>query len=558
MMTLALIAKVSFIYCVALLATTVARRQSASWRALVLASSLAVSLVLPVAAPFAAAIEVRIPELSPATAATTAANAPVMRVLDPQAVDAPVSTVSPEPANTAAAILQMVWLTGALMSMIPMFVSFQRVRSIRRRSTVARIGVDGHNGDTGAEVRMSNAVTVPMVVGVGRPVVLLPETAAEWNAEELSRALRHELEHVRRKDAWTTVIGRIAVAVHWFNPLAWITWRRCLLQIECACDDAVVAAGSHAAYAEQLVSVARQLNRRSARSALAMVKRSDLAIRVHAILDPFAARHRVTSTAALTTIALTCLLAALVAPLQLGATQQGAEPELQPRPAPIKGGATVYGLVQDPTGAPLEGLLLILEKECFGPTAGRQCGYDTWTRSDRYGRFRFTGLPAGPFHITSPIDFVPGIKFQVAMGETLERDITMAIETVVSEFTICAACAGIVVPESLAKEFEADRQDSLEHPVTAPRPAGGWEYYRPGNGDYPTELRDAGVEGTVTIEGVIGIDGVPAAIKTQSTNASLARAAVAALAAELWEPGRVRGVAVEVPFRFLIRYKLKD
>jgi hypothetical protein len=34
--------------------------------------------------------------------------------------------------------------------------------------------------------------------------------------------------------------------------------------------------------------------------------------------------------------------------------------------------------------------------------------------------------------------------------------------------------------------------------------------------------------------------------------------ALASLAEEVWEPGRVRGVAIEVPFRFLIRYVLEE
>lgn len=115
-----------------------------------------------------------------------------------------------------------------------------------------------------------------------------------------------------------------------------------------------------------------------------------------------------------------------------------------------------------------------------------------------------------------------------------------------------------MVPESLSKEFEADRQAALEHPVTAPRPPLGWEYYHPGNGEYPPAARETQVEGTVTVEGVIGIDGVLTNMNAQSSRPLLARAAMASLAGEFWEPGRVRGVGLATPFRFLIRYTLRE
>jgi hypothetical protein len=41
-----------------------------------------------------------------------------------------------------------------------------------------------------------------------------------------------------------------------------------------------------------------------------------------------------------------------------------------------------------------------------------------------------------------------------------------------------------------------------------------------------------------------------------ATHRDLAQAAVDWLSAEFWEPGRIRGVAFDVPFHFLIRYVL--
>lgn len=559
-MTLALIAKVSCILGASLLATSVARRRPASWRALVLGSALAMSLLLPMAAPFVPTTQVRLPFFSGAASTSATPGAAVMKVLDATATDTPQSVVQDGPfQNPVWRVLRFVWFGGVVLSLLPVLTAYRRARALVACAVPDQSYGDSALATSRVQFRTSDLVEVPMVVGLFRPVVLMPRRAIAWRDEDRSRAVQHELEHVRRRDAWTTLIGRCAVAVHWFNPLAWMVWRRCLLQIECACDDAVVANGSATAYAEQLIALARHVKERQRTFALGMATPTDLAVRVRALLDPSPARGQLRPRSAWSIVVLTALLATMLTPLQLSAVQTRAESDVLPqRPAPVRGGGTVYGVVEDPTGAPLEGLVLILESECFGPGVGRACEYNTWTRTGRSGEFRFAGLPPRAFHITAQIDFFPGVKFQIGMGESLERDIRMAVEPVISEFTICADCAAVVVSDSLAKEFEADRQAALDHPVTAPRPPLGWEYYHPGNGEYPPDLREKGVEGTVTIEGVIGPDGVPTDIRAQSASAELARAAKAALAGEFWEPGRVRGVGVPVPFRFLIRYSLKN
>jgi TonB family protein len=75
--------------------------------------------------------------------------------------------------------------------------------------------------------------------------------------------------------------------------------------------------------------------------------------------------------------------------------------------------------------------------------------------------------------------------------------------------------------------------------------------------EYPGSLRDAGLEGTVVVEGRIGTDGFASDLMVVSdVHPALASAAVQAVRAERWEPGRVRGVAIEVPLRMTIDYIL--
>jgi beta-lactamase regulating signal transducer with metallopeptidase domain len=61
-----------------------------------------------------------------------------------------------------------------------------------------------------------------------------------WNqlseAERLA-VLHHELCHLRRSDLWKALAARIIVALHWFNPLAWIAAQRFDESAEWACDN---------------------------------------------------------------------------------------------------------------------------------------------------------------------------------------------------------------------------------------------------------------------------------------------------------------------------------
>ena len=70
-------------------------------------------------------------------------------------------------------------------------------------------------------VTLSNRLSVPMTYGFRRQIIILPEAARDWSADALQRALRHELEHVRRDDWAAQLMARFAVAIYWPHPLVW-------------------------------------------------------------------------------------------------------------------------------------------------------------------------------------------------------------------------------------------------------------------------------------------------------------------------------------------------
>ena len=110
------------------------------------------------------------------------------------------------------------------------------------------------------EVLLHEALTGPMTCGVVHPAIVLPRDAQSWEAEDLNRAIVHELEHVRRGDWVSHCLARAVCAVYWFHPLVWIAWRQLALEAERSCDDAVLGRSEATAYADQLVGLARRLS----------------------------------------------------------------------------------------------------------------------------------------------------------------------------------------------------------------------------------------------------------------------------------------------------------
>jgi len=134
---------------------------------------------------------------------------------------------------------------------------------------------------------------VPMVWGVWRPRLLLPAGFESWTAGKLRGVLLHELAHLKRGDPLALWTAQWVKALHWFNPLAWLTIRQLRADQERACDDAVLRHGVRASdYAQHLLDLSRhtRIAPGLALCALTITRCAPVEGRVKAILDP--KRHR--------------------------------------------------------------------------------------------------------------------------------------------------------------------------------------------------------------------------------------------------------------------------
>ncbi len=87
-------------------------------------------------------------------------------------------------------------------------------------------------------------VTVPTVIGVLRPMILLPGSLLTGlSTEELTAILGHELAHIRRHDLWMNLLQRLIESLLFFHPVVWWLSRRVSAEREVCCDDLVLRAG---------------------------------------------------------------------------------------------------------------------------------------------------------------------------------------------------------------------------------------------------------------------------------------------------------------------------
>ena len=143
----------------------------------------------------------------------------------------------------------------------------------------------------------SRHVSVPLVLYLWRPIIVMPESAAQWPRDRIRAVLLHELAHVKRNDVRTQTVAQMACAAYWFNPLVWFAAHRLRLECERACDDSVLMAGTSGAdYATHLYEIARAVSASaSAPFAIGLaVDGSRLEQRLVAILDPRTPRHSAT------------------------------------------------------------------------------------------------------------------------------------------------------------------------------------------------------------------------------------------------------------------------
>jgi beta-lactamase regulating signal transducer with metallopeptidase domain len=187
---------------------------------------------------------------------------------------------------------------------------------------------------------LGDSSAMPAVFGVVRGHLLLPSSAQRWNPQRLRNVLLHELAHLKRRDPLTLLMGGVARAVHWFNPLVWLALYRLRVEQEQACDDEVLRRGVRASdYAQDVLALATRLQATGPAAApvLSMAEPCRIERRLQIILDT--ARNRRSLPRSLLVAAALLATSAIVALAGLRAAEEPQESSARTA-TPTESGAT--------------------------------------------------------------------------------------------------------------------------------------------------------------------------------------------------------------------------
>ncbi|MFC1513485.1 M56 family metallopeptidase [candidate division KSB1 bacterium] len=200
---------------------------------------------------------------------------------------------------STASMLMIFWLAGVSVIFTRFITGFAGAYYITRKakpvkddtlldlseSISDRIGLNKH-----FLFLISSKISVPMSLGLFRPVILLPDSALSWPDDRKESVLTHELAHLKRNDYIFNIISFISLAMHWFNPIVWYAYKRISLEREKACDDFVIETGVRSSeYANHLLAVLKALRSKKwqpCAGIASMARWPELEGRVRSILDP--------------------------------------------------------------------------------------------------------------------------------------------------------------------------------------------------------------------------------------------------------------------------------
>ncbi len=273
---------------------------------------------------------VEIPVLRPAAAATPASGVGAAVPEDATGVSTITETSqAEEPRRTSLLAptdaLALAWYAGLAGALLVAGRRCRRTASVLRNAVPAPANVQGTVAELATRlalprvprVLVSAEVQTPLVAGIVRPVLLVPDSFAELAPPQQHMALCHELAHVRRGDLWIGCVPALAERLFFFHPLARFAAREYAFWRESACDAEVLETlgVSPREYARLLLDLGVARPRASLAAAGASWSFANLQRRICMLTDLTTASRSTTSR--LVAALAVALTAAAVVPLRL-------------------------------------------------------------------------------------------------------------------------------------------------------------------------------------------------------------------------------------------------
>ena len=467
--------------------------------------------------------------------------------------------VAPTLFNTIARFALLAWTLGLSLVLSRLFAGFARLtwisahakplfdeswmRSVLELSTFHKIT---------RPVRLlqcQSPLAMPLTWGIFHPVIVLPSSAEHWPEDRRRIVLSHELAHIARHDWLLQICAELARAIYWFHPLVWLAAARLRQESERAADDAVLLSGvAPSLYASQLLDLARTLEHsgRAWSTALAIARPSNLERRFAAMLNPSINRRHLSPKAKFLIPLLALSVLVPLAALRLPGQN-------------LSGKFT--GTILDPSGGAVPNATIVMTNHkantCAPSLALPPCTVDM-TTSDADGNFVFKALPAGEYEMKV---LKPGFATYLAPQVVLDpgRNLAMTAKLNIGSIneTVDVQVEGSAKSAAAAQVLEAEAKSK----ATRIRIGGNVEAAKvitKVQPIYPESAKDAGVQGTVLLHAVVGMDGRPLQLQVLNSqiNPDLARAAVEAVSQWRYQPTLLNGEPVEIDTTIQVKFSL--
>lgn len=138
----------------------------------------------------------------------------------------------------------IIWISGVCVFLLCAMISYMRFLRYKRRNSVPvdeyieftevkkKLNIKRH-----IPLKKSDDLTAPMLVGVIKPVIYVPDR--DIGSKALTMIFMHELTHYKRHDLLYKWFSLLVNALHWFNPFAYIAARNINQACELSCDESV-------------------------------------------------------------------------------------------------------------------------------------------------------------------------------------------------------------------------------------------------------------------------------------------------------------------------------
>ena len=141
--------------------------------------------------------------------------------------------------DSKAHILAMIWMAGACFLFLSKLLSYCLFMiELKKNSDVISCPELKKFTDKKIITRSGDIFSSPLMVGVFRPILLLPKVS--MTEEQLGNVLSHEMIHYKRKDILYKWFVCLVKCVHWFNPVIYYVSKQVDIECEISCDADVV------------------------------------------------------------------------------------------------------------------------------------------------------------------------------------------------------------------------------------------------------------------------------------------------------------------------------